>query len=142
MQRWASIAAACLFLIAIAGCTAAGTAERSADDAALDRLVDGLGPSPYQEDGQLSPDGRRIRDIVELQGSLLRYRLDQGRFPDQLAELLPDHAPASGRIPQDPVSGEPYAYNVTDSGTDYRIAATLSNGNTFPGVAHMPVEPE
>jgi len=134
-RKWSVIAAIGLSLMA--GCA---DNNRSADDTTLLETVEGLGPSPYGDDGRLNPDGRRVRDIVALQGSLLRYRLDRGRFPDQLAELLPGFAPPDGQIPRDPVSGDPYAYRSTGSGSDYEIGATLSNGRNFPGVGHKTAE--
>lgn len=47
--------------------------------------------------------------------ALERYRLARGRYPDALAELVPDFLDA---LPLDPWSGEPFRYfNLTRSGT-------------------------
>ena len=78
-----------------------------------------------------------MQDVVALQGSVLRYRLARGRFPDGLDELLPDFAPPGGQIPRDPATGQPYHYRSTSGGADYEIGAVLSNGQTFPGVAQL-----
>jgi hypothetical protein len=45
--------------------------------------------------------------------ALARYRLDQGRFPEQLSDLAPSYIT---EVPLDATSGEPFVYKLDDRG--------------------------
>ncbi len=56
-------------------------------------------------------DARRDAAIATI--ALARYRADHHRYPNTLAELLPDYLPA---LPLDPVDGQPLRYLLTPTG--------------------------
>lgn len=140
MRRWMASLLGALLVIGAGACTSAVPAsnapERSSDAATLASVFEGLGSGPYSTGGSLTPDGVRVSDVLALQGALVRFRLERGRFPGSLDDLGPEFAPAGG-MPRDPETGQPYSYDPVDGGTDYRIATVLSNGRSFLGLAHV-----
>jgi hypothetical protein len=105
----------------------------TADPAELQQIFDGLGPGPLDAEGQLTPDGRRVQDVLLIQGALLRSHAARGNYPAKLQELVPG---LIAEVPNDPQTGKGYDYVVTDRGDDYSLKATLSNGKLFEGVPH------
>jgi hypothetical protein len=62
--------------------------------------------------------------LLETQLALHAYRLDHGRYPDSLAELVPKYLKA---VPLDPFTdGEPLRYRIS---ADYYIVYTAGNGH-------------
>lgn len=57
-----------------------------------------------------------------------RFRLEQGRLPDELRELVPDYLEA---VPRDPCDGKPLRYGRTDEG--YTIYGVGSDGKDDGG---------
>jgi hypothetical protein len=123
--------------VVMAGCSAAApTASdpapaRTLDEAVLAQTFDGLGMTPFGPNGELTLDGRRVLDVLSIQGALVRYQVAHSRYPDTLAELSPTFV---FTVPRDPETTQDYPYRSTDGGADYELHARLSNGRAFSGV--------
>lgn len=128
---------AVLALVPLCGCSAqppaAGGPSPSVDDTVLAQTFDGLGSGPFDAAGRLTGDGRRVQDVLALQGALLRFRAARAAYPELLDELVPEF---SASVPHDPVTSGPYEYHRSAAGSDYSLTATLSNGRVFAGVPH------
>jgi hypothetical protein len=57
--------------------------------------------------------GQAILDLVAVATALERFHNSQGRYPEKLAELVPEYI---ARIPNDVISGDPLKYARTGSG--------------------------
>lgn len=125
-----------LVAVALSGCTAGSTpspgptADRTLDEADLLRTFDGLGASPFGPDGRPTLDGRRVLDVLALQGALINYRTVHRVYPAALSALEPGLA---GALPRDPGTGQAYEYRSIANGADYELRALLSNGRPFYG---------
>ena len=106
---------------------------RTSDDVVLARTFASTGDTPFDQAGKPTPDGRRVLDVLALQGALVRYRLGHGQYPAALDPLAPEVMPV---VPHDPVSGQAYGYRVLRDGADYELRTVLSNGQTFYGADH------
>jgi hypothetical protein len=94
---------------------------------------EGLGTSPFEANGALTADGRRLFDVLAVQGALIRYDARHGAYPGSLDKLVPAFL---STLPRDPGTGRPYSYQATPDHGGYRIEARLSNGRTFDGAPH------
>lgn len=137
-RRWALVRAVVALALAavVSGCSAAAPEPqpppaRTLDETALAQTFDGLGSTPFGSTGELTPDGRRVLDILGIQGALARLRAARSRYPADLAELAPAFV---ATVPRDPETGLGYAYRSIADGADYELSTRLSNGRTFSGV--------
>jgi len=86
--------------------------------------------SPSQQ-RLLRLDERRVNDLQALASQVQAYRNEHGRLPASLAVL---EAEPGVRVPRDPESGEPYAYEVLGA-VEFRLCArfdTDSSDSTPP----------
>jgi|GEM_PF-4498218 len=92
---------------------------------------------PAYTSGQgFAPDVQRLLDLSTLQIGLEKYHLAKGAYPSQLADLFPAFAPRAGgrqltTPPLDPVTKQPYSYQVTQGGQDYQLTAILDSGKPY-----------
>ncbi len=66
---------------------------------------------------------RQTHQLVSVAFALAMYRLEQGHFPEQLAELVPDHVK---ELPRDLFGGQPLHYERI--GTGYRLYSVGFDG--------------
>lgn len=83
-----------------------------------------------------APDAQRILEIASLQVSLERYRIAKGAYPQALVDLFPAFAPKVNGSPLtgpplDPVTQQPYSYQLSADGQDYQLSATLDSGKQY-----------
>lgn len=68
-------------------------------------------------------DARRKGEIRQIENALIIYQdNNDGNYPRSLEELVPEYLP---KIPQDPQTGSPYLYKVSESRNLYEINANL-----------------
>ncbi len=92
--------------------------------------------APESSTGAQTPAGRdevRLQHISNLHTAFEQYRQVNGRYPEQLQQLvayLPD-------VPVDP-SGSAYPYQPSGDGASYQLQFTLEAGGTYRGLRLLP----
>jgi len=87
-----------------------------------------------------TPDAQRVLDIVSLQTSLASYLTANKHYPPMLGDLFPAFAPHEGSTvlsapPADPVTHQPYDYQVSADALSYKLSATLDSGKQYTGLS-------
>lgn len=69
-------------------------------------------------------DQERRQHIADITRANMSYFEANGRFPETLGALVPEHL---ARVPTDPTTGEPYAYLPFAGGVDYEVCAVFES---------------
>jgi len=69
-------------------------------------------------------DARRQVDIHLIQSGLEMYYLEYNSYPFSLNELFPKYIP---NLPVDPLTNQPYYYQLQSNGTDYQLCVNLES---------------
>ena len=113
------------------GCYQTATCERQVDGSCDWTQTEELKKclARYINEPDDSPDGQRKADIYIIRNALEFYKTDSDLYPDSLQTLITNRYLTE--IPQDPVTGKPYTYEVSANKLDYTITTTLENGSLY-----------
>jgi hypothetical protein len=76
-------------------------------------------------------DVARKADLYAIQGVLLQYRIENGKYPETLDEMVPDYL---AEVRTDPKTKKPYGYSALSNGESYELCidfeTSKSNNNS------------
>ena len=88
------------------------------------------------EQREVNLDLRRVRDLMQLDQAVDAHAVVQGRLPADLAAL--SRQPGSLLPTRDPVTAQPYGYEVLDAGAQrYRLCAVFDTDTAVTGDAAL-----
>ena len=82
-----------------------------------------IGISIYSLRALGSYDVTRQEDLTQIQSGLQTYFGVYSTYPDSLEQLSPDYLPT---LPLDPLTQQPYQYQVRPDGYDYQICVQMT----------------
>ena len=93
------------------------------------KIIPKMPPLPLNTElyyrGVTTPDDRRIRDVMVLQAVLSLYLTEQKKYPAATtAEHLSRYLAS---VPVDPITSQPYFYDLLENGAAYEIGANLDS---------------